>query len=52
MLQVGATGILEEEEEEITSQGCEADHLPPTSTEVKKCGAMPALTYMSSWHVA
>jgi hypothetical protein len=33
-------------------QGREADHSPPSSAEVKKGGAIPPLTHMSSWHNA
>jgi hypothetical protein len=34
------------------SQGCEADHLPPSSAEVKEGGTVHPLPYMSSWHSA
>jgi hypothetical protein len=29
--------------------GCETDHTPPSSAEVKKGGAIPPLTRISSW---
>jgi hypothetical protein len=32
--------------------GREANHLPPTSAEVKNGGAIPPLPHMSSWHNA
>jgi hypothetical protein len=31
-------------------QGCEADHLPPSSAKVKKGGVIPPLPHMTSWH--
>jgi hypothetical protein len=31
---------------------CEADHSPPSSAEVKKCGAIPPLSHTSSWRDA
>jgi hypothetical protein len=34
------------------AEGCDADHSPPSSAEVKKDGAIPALPFMSSWHNA
>jgi hypothetical protein len=30
--------------------GCEADHSPPSSAEVKNGGAVPPLPSTSSWH--
>jgi hypothetical protein len=33
-------------------QGCEADHSPPCSVEVKNGGAMPPLPHMPPWHSA
>jgi hypothetical protein len=37
---------------EVKRQGREADHLPPSSAEVKNGGAIPPLLHMSSWHSA
>jgi hypothetical protein len=34
------------------AQGREADHSPPSSAEVKNCGAIPPLPHVSSWHSA
>jgi hypothetical protein len=34
----------------MKSPGCEADHSPPSSVEVKNGGAIPPLSYMFSWH--
>jgi hypothetical protein len=36
----------------VKRQGREADHSPPSSTEVKKYGAIPPLPRMPSWHSA
>jgi hypothetical protein len=36
----------------IKWQGCEADHSPPFSVEIKEDGAVPPLPPMSSWHSA
>jgi hypothetical protein len=36
----------------VKLQGHEADHSPPSSPEVKKVGAMPLVSHMSSWHSA
>jgi hypothetical protein len=36
----------------IKRQGREADHLPPSSAEVKKGGTIPPLHHTSSWHSA
>jgi hypothetical protein len=33
-------------------QGCETDHSPPSSAEVKNDGAIPPLPHMPSWHGA
>jgi hypothetical protein len=33
-------------------QGREADYSPPSSTNIKKGGAIPPLPHMSSWHSA
>jgi hypothetical protein len=33
----------------VKRQGREADHLPPSSAEVKKGGAIPPLPHTSSW---
>jgi hypothetical protein len=33
-------------------QGCEAEHSPPSSGEVKKGAAIPSLPHTSSWHSA
>jgi hypothetical protein len=32
--------------------GCQADHSPPSSAEVKNGGAIPPLPYLSPWHIA
>jgi hypothetical protein len=34
----------------VKHQGREADHSPPSCTEVKNGGAIPPLPCMSSWH--
>jgi hypothetical protein len=36
----------------VNRQGREANHLPPTSAEVKKSGSMKPLPHMSSWRSA
>jgi hypothetical protein len=36
----------------INRPGCEADHSPPSSAEVKNGGVMPPLSYTSPWHGA
>jgi hypothetical protein len=36
----------------IKWQGCEMDHSPPSSVEVKNGGAIPPLPHMTSWHGA
>jgi hypothetical protein len=33
----------------VKRPGCEADHSPPSSAEVKNGGAIPPLPHMSSW---
>jgi hypothetical protein len=34
----------------VKRQGREADHLPPSSAEVKNGGAVPPLPHMPSWY--
>jgi hypothetical protein len=36
----------------LSPQGCEADHSPPSSAEVKKVGAISRISHVSSWHGA
>jgi hypothetical protein len=36
----------------LKKPGCEADHSPPSSAEVKNGGAIPPLPCMTSWHSA
>jgi hypothetical protein len=36
----------------IKRPGCEAEHSPPSSSEVKKVGAIRPLPHMSSWYSA
>jgi hypothetical protein len=36
----------------VKQQGRETDHSPPSSAEVKNCGATPPLLHMFSWHSA
>jgi hypothetical protein len=36
----------------VKRQGCEADHSPPTSAEVKKYGSIHPLPHTSSWRNA
>jgi hypothetical protein len=36
----------------VKQPGPEADHSPPSSTEVKNCGAVSPLPHMSSWYGA
>jgi hypothetical protein len=36
----------------VKRQGRKADHSPPSIAEVKKGGAIPPLSRMSSWHSA
>jgi hypothetical protein len=36
----------------VKQQGREADHSPPTSAEVKKCGSMHPLPHTPSWRSA
>jgi hypothetical protein len=36
----------------VKRQEREADHLPPSSAEVKKGGAIPPLPHISSWRSA
>jgi hypothetical protein len=37
---------------DVKRMGCEADHSPQSSIEVRNGGAMPPLLQMSSWHNA
>jgi hypothetical protein len=37
---------------EVERPGCEADHSPPSSVEIKNGEALPPLPHMSSWHSA
>jgi hypothetical protein len=36
----------------VNRPGCEADHSPPSSVEVKNGGAIPPLPHMPSWRDA
>jgi hypothetical protein len=36
----------------VELQGCVANHSPPSSAKVKKCGAIPRCPHKSSWHSA
>jgi hypothetical protein len=36
----------------VKLEGCEDDHLPPSSAEVKKDGVIPPLPHRSSWNNA
>jgi hypothetical protein len=36
----------------VKRPGCEADHSPPSSTEVKNCGPIAPLPLTSSWRGA
>jgi hypothetical protein len=36
----------------VKQQGYEADHSPPSSAQVQKCGAIPPLPHTPSWHSA
>jgi hypothetical protein len=38
--------------QEVKWQGCEADHSPPSSAEVKNDEAIPPFPHTSSWHGA
>jgi hypothetical protein len=37
---------------EVKRPGCEADHSPPFTAEIKNYGAIPSLAHTSLWRVA